>query len=257
MRYFIALCGIICILLGCDKTTKPTDENANQRPIITSSTSTTAIRDSLFRYLIAANEPNDDDVYFSLIDNPDWLSINGDSVSGIAPWEANNTFFMVSASDGELSDTLTVLVFVEENDAFYLGIRPRENNVDSGEPVSLTLGVNSVDDLFGISFDLVFDSTVVMLDSVFIPSSSILDPTKSIMFYDYILNGVSISASRLQTDMNDNVSGSGPLVMVHFQGFASGSTSVEIQNVMIIDETGEINPGLGNLVLKAANIHVY
>ncbi len=257
MKYFTTLSIIISVFFACDKTTDPTNGSANQRPIITSSATATAIRDSLFHYSIAVNEPDNQEVYVSLLESPAWLSISDDNISGITPWDADNTFFLVTASDGELSDTLIVLVTVEENSAFYIGLRPRDNYIENGSYISLILSINSVEDLFAISFDLVYDSAVAIVESAYIPSSSILEAANSIMFYDHIPNGVSISASRLQSNMNDNVTGSGPLIMIDFLCLADGSTLVEIQNVMIIDETGEINPDLGNLVLKAGNILVY
>jgi hypothetical protein len=256
MKYVVALFLMITVSLACDKGTGP-DNGVNHPPVITSPTSTTAIKDSLFQYFITVFEPDNQEVYLSLLASPEWLALSGENIRGITPWESDNTFFTISASDGELSNTMDVLVTVSENEAFYVGLRPRENYIQVDEYFTLILGINSVEDLFGISFDLVFDPSLATVESAYIPSSSILEAAKSIMFFEYLEDGISVSASRIQSEMDDDVSGSGPLVAIDYLASASGFTAVEIQNVMIIDETGEVNPDLPNLLTKPATILIY
>ena len=257
MKYHFIICLILISCLGCGKSTEPGNGIENKPPIITSPASVSAIEDSLFTYIGEAHDPEGHDVFISYDSHPSWLTVFGDVISGIMPWMSENTFFVIIASDGQRADSLVVLVLAESSDVFYVGLRPHENFIEIEEDIALTMSINSVEDLFAISCDLIFDTTVVTFESAFIPSSSILEAANSIFFSNRIPNGISISAGRMQTEGNDNISGRGPLFEIAFTGLASGFSSIEIHNVMIIDEQGESNHDLGNLVTKPSGILVH
>ncbi|RKY52087.1 MAG: hypothetical protein DRP89_08220, partial [Candidatus Neomarinimicrobiota bacterium] len=84
----------------------------NDAPIITSADSVTAIEDVYFKYIATASDIEDSSVTFSYDDLPCWLSSDVDSVYGIPSEGMKDTSFVLIASDGELNDTLTVLLTV-------------------------------------------------------------------------------------------------------------------------------------------------
>ena len=257
MKCQLTICFALIICLGCGKSTEPGNGIENKPPLITSPASVTAIDDSLFTYTAEAQDPEGHEVFISYDSYPSWLTVLGDVISGITPWMSENTFFTIIASDGQNADTLVVLVLAESSEVFYIGLRPRENFIEIEDDIALTMSINSVENLFAISCDLICDTTVVTFESAFIPSSSILEAANSIFFSNPIPNGISISAGRMQTEGDDNISGRGPLFEIAFTGLAAGFSSIEIHNVMIINEQGESNPDLGNLVTKPSGIFVH
>lgn len=257
MKYQLTICFAVITCLGCGKSTESKNGIGNEPPVITSPASVTAIEDSLFTYTAEAQDPEGHEVFISYDSYPSWLTVLGNVISGITPWMSENTFFIVIASDGQNADSLVVLVLAESSDVFYVGLRPRENFIEIEEDIALTMSINSVEDLFAISCDFILDTTIVTFESAFIPSSSILEAANSILFSNPIPNGISISAGRMQTVGDDNISGRGHLFEITFTGLASGFSPIEIHNVMIIDEQGESNPDLGNLVTKPSGIFVH
>ena len=134
---------------------------------------------------------------------------------------------------------------------FYIDLAPAEITATVGETLTLTGSINSVEGLFAISFDLVFDTSVVVFESLSLPSGGILGQN-SIIFSSEIDSGVSISLGRTQTSGNDNISASGDLFLVDFIVIDTGITEIQYRNVYIIDEDGAENPDLGVLEARGA-----
>ena len=84
----------------------------NDAPVITSADSVFATEDIHFKYLATASDIEDSSITFSFDDLPCWLSSDVDSVYGIPSEGMQDTSFIVIASDGELNDTLTVILTV-------------------------------------------------------------------------------------------------------------------------------------------------
>ena len=84
----------------------------NDAPVITSITSSAATEDEYFVYQTSGSDVDDIDINFTFINIPSWLTAESDSIYGV-PLEGDlDTLFNIVASDGELSDTLTVNIFV-------------------------------------------------------------------------------------------------------------------------------------------------
>jgi len=149
---------------------------------------------------------------------------------------------------------LSVVVFgcgkspkpVAPDETFYINLTPEDLTADIGDTLSLTGAINSVENLFAISFDLVCDTTIVAFQSLSLPQGNILGQN-SISFSNEIEGGVSISLGRIQSSGNDNVSASGPLVEVVFIAVGPGATEIQYRDVYIIDEVGAENAELGGL----------
>ena len=84
----------------------------NDAPVITSADSVSATEDIHFKYIATAIDIEDSSITFSFDDLPCWLSSDADSVYGIPSEGMRDTSFIVIASDGELNDTLTVILTV-------------------------------------------------------------------------------------------------------------------------------------------------
>jgi len=86
--------------------------SVNDAPVITSADSVTATEDIHFKYIATASDIEDSSIAFTFKNLPYWLFSDADSVYGI-PFEGmKDTSFIVIASDGELNDTLTVILMV-------------------------------------------------------------------------------------------------------------------------------------------------
>ncbi|UCE66050.1 MAG: hypothetical protein JSU85_14545, partial [Candidatus Zixiibacteriota bacterium] len=132
------------------------------------------------------------------------------------------------------------------DETFYINLTPEDLTADIGDTLILTGAINSVENLFAISFDLVFDTSIVSYLSISIPQTSILGQN-SISFSNQIEEGVSISLGKIQSSGNDNISASGPLFVVNFIAVSAGATEIQYRDVYIIDEEGEENAELGEL----------
>ena len=156
---------------------------------------------------------------------------------------------------------LSVVVFgcgkspkpVAPDETFYINLTPEDLTADIGDTLSLTGAINSVENLFAISFDLVYDTSIVSYLSISIPQNSILGQN-SISFSNEIEGGVSISLGRIQSSGNDNVSASGPLFEVVFIAVGPGATEIQYRDVYIIDEVGAENAELGGLERRGTEL---
>jgi hypothetical protein len=122
--------------------------DVNQPPVITSSTSTTAILDLPFSYTASAEDPDHDTIEFVYSQLPDWLTVEGNTVHGI-PTSTGTYQFSVTAqdNDGE-SDRITVTVQVNSNTGLIESIV---------EAVSLDSLLDVVGKLSGASMVDIFD----------------------------------------------------------------------------------------------------
>ena len=144
----------------------------------------------------------------------------------------------------------------ENDDTFYLALTPQHNSTAAGRNVTLVGRINSVENLFAVSFDVNFDTTVLSFHSAYMRSENLLGTSGSIGFLGQTEDGVSISLGRIQTVNNDNVSGRGSLFEITFAGKSAGSTTIVFDNVLIIDEDGVANPDLSNLVTRSSLITI-
>ena len=88
-------------------------EPVNDRPVITSSPTAVAVEDQFFYYLCQANDPEDSTITWIYPDLPAWLTADADSIYGVAENSDTNTTFSIVADDGELLDTLQVVLTIQ------------------------------------------------------------------------------------------------------------------------------------------------
>ena len=84
----------------------------NQKPIITSSDLINTFVNTPLNYIASATDPDDNPIYFEFLNYPDWLSIENSSLSGTTPNQILDTSFTLIATDGDLSDTTDVFIFI-------------------------------------------------------------------------------------------------------------------------------------------------
>ena len=82
----------------------------NDVPEITSHNIDTAYVDEYFVYYPFATDPEDSTLIWDLSSAPQWMIIAGDSLYGLVPRGSDDTTFTVLVSDGELTDTLDVML---------------------------------------------------------------------------------------------------------------------------------------------------
>jgi hypothetical protein len=141
------------------------------------------------------------------------------------------------------------------DETFYIALTPADIVAGVGDTLTFTGSINSVEGLFAISFDLVFDTLVVVFESLSLPSNGILGQN-SISFSGEIDGGVSVSLGRIQTAGNDNVSASGVLFEVDFVVVGAGTTEIQYRHIYIIDEDGTENSDLGAIEARGTAVEV-
>ncbi|MFO7880645.1 MAG: S8 family serine peptidase [Bacteroidota bacterium] len=100
---------------------------SNQAPEITSSPLTDAIVDEAYNYTVIADDPDDDDLSFTLIEGPAWMSMtdNGDGTADLSGTpDATSTFGLpveVSVSDGMFDDSQSFSIVITESSVFDFG----------------------------------------------------------------------------------------------------------------------------------------
>ena len=101
-----------------DQTVTVTMQTVNDGPAITSSANASATEHESFSYTATATDPESNPITFIYDQYPGWMSPSGAIISGTPPEGATDTSFRVTATDGSLSDQLTVSVTVTPvNDA--------------------------------------------------------------------------------------------------------------------------------------------
>jgi len=115
-RIFLVMFLLIFLfLVGCVPSAPPVDEN--QAPVIISVPITDAEVGVGYIYNVGATDPDEDSLIYSLIVKPNGMFIN--SITGLISWNPNsaqvgNNSVTVEVSDGELSDTQSFIIVVEE-----------------------------------------------------------------------------------------------------------------------------------------------
>jgi len=103
----------------------------NHPPVITSTPVTSATKDELYSYDVNATDSDGDTLTYSLTTKPSGMSIN--SSTGLIAWTPTTSGdynVTVKASDGELFDTQSFTVTVEENGTYALhDIGPAEGYI--------------------------------------------------------------------------------------------------------------------------------
>jgi hypothetical protein len=108
-------------------------------PRITSPDTAVAVEHESFYYIATAEDPDGDEVEFSYEALPGWVRASGDSVYGVPPEGAQDTAFIVRASDGFLEDTLRVtLIVIPVNDPPYFENLEVQQIVE-GDPFQLDI----------------------------------------------------------------------------------------------------------------------
>ncbi|MBD3383367.1 T9SS type A sorting domain-containing protein [candidate division KSB1 bacterium] len=84
----------------------------NHEPVITSSDTINTFNNTPIKYKTNAIDPNGNSISIDYLNYPNWLSVVDDTLSGITPNQILDTSFTVIASDGDLSDTMTVFISI-------------------------------------------------------------------------------------------------------------------------------------------------
>jgi len=84
----------------------------NTAPKITSTDTLTAFKLQQCTYIARVMDQDGHEITLSFSNLPSWLDVSGSTVSGLVPWPASDTSFNLLATDGDLSDSIKVKLFV-------------------------------------------------------------------------------------------------------------------------------------------------
>ncbi|MCP4582390.1 MAG: hypothetical protein GY839_12320 [candidate division Zixibacteria bacterium] len=179
--------------------------------------------------------------YYSILNNffPLDTFNEADSFYAIVPeldWGRRLRYFVQaldSAGNEAVSDT--ALYYIPN---FEIYINPATDTIAIGEQGLFSVNLDGAEDVFSISMDLIFDTTIVMVDTVMLAEPNLLGDDNVLLLYQAIPGGVSVGIGRVQTEENDNVWGCGQLFKIVFSGLAPGTASIEIADGMIRTDEG-------------------
>jgi|GEM_PF-1143709 len=110
----------------------------NDPPLITSPATASASWGSIFTYIGTAVDIDNPVVMIAYPVKPSWLASFGDTLRGLTPSGANDTLFMIVASDGQLADSQIVELTVSYSCLYVPGDINGDGNVIGGD---VTFGV--------------------------------------------------------------------------------------------------------------------
>ena len=115
--FLLLVIGILVILSGCGGTLPTLSNNS---PTITSTANTSAIVGETYTYNVEATDPDGDTLIYFLV-GPAGMTIN--SLTGLIAWTPTTSGdynVIVEVSDGDLTDTQSFTITVEENGTYAL-----------------------------------------------------------------------------------------------------------------------------------------
>jgi hypothetical protein len=245
----IGLC--VLVVVGCSK-------KENKPPVLTSIQDIFVTESTQIVYQATASDPENRPIVINFANYPDWLVPVGTMIRGDAPWGLAETTiftFSVLVSDGSNDENYPVRIHVYPTDQLYLSFYPRQREVGILHNTVFTVGLNNIENLFAISFDVTCDTNVAVIYDVNIPQPNLIGDG-GVYFYHSIPGGLSVFMGRTQTDGNDNITGGGQLVQIYFKGIANGVAGLGFSNVLIVDENGVTNNRLGELYRGSATLYV-
>ena len=112
--------------------------------------------DDYFVYYPFATDPEDSTLIWGLLSAPQWMIIAGDSLYGLVPRGSDDTTFTVLVSDGELTDTLDVMLEIIDIN-YPPEIDFTELVGEKSDDIELTFYLNDPDD-DDLDYDISFTS---------------------------------------------------------------------------------------------------
>ncbi len=120
-------------------------------------------------------------------------------------------------------------------------LSPAQVSASPGTEFEMSIMLENSVDIFGLTFDVVFDSTAVGVGEGSVEFGDLFGETPltlSIVEPGRISFGVSLS----QTPGVDQVSGTGEVASISFTSFGAAQSEIRLQSVQAVDETGESTP---------------
>jgi general secretion pathway protein D len=124
--------------------------------------------------------------------------------------------------------------------AAVVSVQPSTLTVTTGQTFSLAVDVTGITDLYGYQFDLYFNPAI--LSAVSVSEGTFLASGGPTIFVpgtiDDVGGTITYNADILES-ATSGVNGSGTLVNVAFQALTTGSSSVQIENLLALNSFGE------------------
>lgn len=157
----------------------------------------------------------------------------------------------------EFGAVATVDIFMEPVVPM-IRVTPRFVQVGGTQEVGqVDVNIHNVDNLFGVSFRIEFDSSVVQVGDV--TAGSIFDPDQTIFFSRHEGDYVAVSHTLQGTQSPQGVDGGGTVAIFNLlPGSSLGSTELVInpETVRLIDWEGNELPATGRLYIENGEVEV-
>jgi general secretion pathway protein D len=128
------------------------------------------------------------------------------------------------------------------------------SSVNVGSTISYDINISNVTDLFAFQFDVTFNPAIV--SAISIAEGSFLSSSgNSTFFLPGVIDNIggTIAANADTLIGPPGVNGSGTLAILTLQGVASGSSSIDLMNVLLLDSS--INT-ISNVALQNGSVTV-
>ncbi len=147
-----------------------------------------------------------------------------------------------STTTDEPSRTLTIL------------IEPQDNTISIGETTELSFNIKNVFDLFGISVEIVFDSTKIDLPNNYFSLGNVWAEHQTITMIKKESNRLNVGIVSEDGNYSQVINGDCTLFRFLIKGLSIGESSLMIENITLINKEGSNIEGLEGLDILNSNI---
>lgn len=164
-------------------------------------------------------------------------------------------YLMISSTDqsGNTNDP-EILSFTTLDSALIMS--PLLVDVKREETFTLEIRTENVTNLFGIAFDLEFDSNYLEVDEEGVVFGDFLDNP---LTYDKLTGNIlSIATTKMNSEAGmKGVSGSGNLITVPFKAKRRGNTELNLTNLQMFNANGESYSELDQIPIIGGEVHIH
>jgi len=137
-----------------------------------------------------------------------------------------------STTTDEPSQTLTIL------------IEPQDNTISIGETTELSFNIKNVSDLFGISVEIVFDSTKIDLPNNYFSLGDVWTEHQTITMIKKESNRLNVGIVSEDGSYSQVINDDCTLFRFSIKGLSIGESSLMIENITLINKEGSNIEGL-------------
>ena len=129
-----------------------------------------------------------------------------------------------------------------------MGMEPSTQTIAVGDSAIFAVTIKDANDLFAISVEIVFDSTLTSVSDV--ANSVIFGSLWPANIHGWFFSESGILSVAIGFEGTGSINGDGTLFTFELNGDATGSSNITFQNLSLIDENGNQIDGFDDIVFE-------